>query len=142
MMRLSMTALTLALMVLSVGCGKGQLTKENAQRTLDRWKNDIAVKGIEPNRPVTGTAGGGGPVKSDLVVQGVQEIPQENSAKVNIEFNNFEYGGAKFTYTGSGVAIFSHYNDGRWVLTRVETPQKVWEGKQVKYGGTEEVVVQ
>lgn len=140
-MRLTKTALALALMILFVGCGKGDLTKEKAQRVLDRWKDDFAVQGIQPNRPVT-TSADVGQSDTDLVVQGVREIPQENSAKVDLTFNNFEYGGAKYTYSGSGVATFSRYNDGRWVLTKVETPQKVWEGKQVKYRGTEDAVIE
>ncbi len=86
-------------------------------------------------------------------VLGIQDSPQDNSAKADIQFNNFEYMADSVgspvskdkkvkpipkdrlptpdeyaeqlnrprekSYSGSGVAILKHYNDGRWVLTEV-----------------------
>lgn len=94
----------------------GKLTNAKAQRALDQW---------------VGTRDG------KIVVQGIQEVPQENIAKTDIRFDNFQWKSkSAFTgqpvsrqYSGPGFAIFTHYNDGRWVLTRVQTSQgfdSVW----------------
>jgi hypothetical protein len=134
-MKLTITILGLVLVTLFAACSKGQLTKEKAQQALSQWKS--VAQGVPPNRPTSGSAAVGQSQQPDIVVEGVQELPQENSAKASLRFNNFEYGSGRFTYSGSGVATFSHYNDGRWVLTKVETSENVWEGKYVKNGGLE-----
>jgi hypothetical protein len=111
-----------------------RLTVEKVQRAVDK--------------ALDWTRTGGG-----AKVLGIQEIPQENSAKADIQFNNFEYMADSVgspvskdkkvkpipkdrlptpeeyaeqlnrprekSYSGSGVAILKHYNDGRWVLTEV-----------------------
>jgi len=84
---------------------------------------------------VAGFFGGGRFARLD--VQGVQEFPQENSARADLYMVNFTYeapkndavtayafgpGGGQRTYTGKASAIFAHYNDGRWVLSKVTTP--------------------
>ena len=132
-MNLNVTnVMVLVLMLLIVSCGgsqgikqpeTGSLTKEKAAMALNTWRM---------------TAAGNSTTKSDdFVVEGVQELPQENSAKVNITFNDWEFGSGKFNYSGSGVATFAKYNDGRWVLTKVQTSERVWEGNQVKDSGKE-----
>ncbi len=92
-----------ALLVLA-GCSlsatSNSLTTDRAQLALDQW------------------ADGNG----TLLVQGIQELPGQNAAKVDFNVEHYEwqeqYIGTK-RYQGHGVAIFSHYTDGRWVLTNV-----------------------
>lgn len=94
----------------------GKLTNERAEQTLRKWMPG-----------------------SNATVTGVQELPQENTATVNVKFSNFRFtrseevyddnrkgfydGWVPKTYSGPGVANFTHYNDGRWVLTKVVTSQ-------------------
>jgi hypothetical protein len=83
----------------------GKLTEANAQRALTRWISNYS-----------GT----------VIVEGIQEVPQENIARVSVRFSNFRfrtnYQGER-NYSGPGSAIFTHYNDGRWVLTNASTSQ-------------------
>lgn len=90
----------------------GKLTTSKAQGALNRWVKNGSV-----------------------TVTGIQEIPQENSAKADLVFTDFQlvtrglFGKRERKYSGPGVAIFTHYNDGRWVLTKVSTSQgldSVW----------------
>ena len=107
MKRLQIVILQVALLVLLTGCNKseelfdsGKLTNAKAQRAVDKW---------------IGNAG-------KVVVQGIQESPQENAAKVYLSFTDFRHKtdyGAQKNYSGSGVALFIHYTDGRWFLTKV-----------------------
>ncbi|HAG80606.1 MAG TPA: hypothetical protein DCL61_05415 [Cyanobacteria bacterium UBA12227] len=82
----------------------GKLTNDKAQKAIDAFQ---------------------GSDSGSIVVIGVQEIPQENLAKASINFNNFQWQSSRSNsleeYSGHGVATFSHYNDGRWVLTKIET---------------------
>lgn len=82
----------------------GKLTKEKAENALNRWisEGQVAVRGIQET---------GG-----------------NAAQADVTFTDFHYtmkGGSNrgSTYTGAGVAVFTHYNDGRWVLTKVQIGQ-------------------
>jgi hypothetical protein len=76
-----------------------------------------------------------------VVVTGVLEIPQQNSAQVDIQITGWLLarpkndpitayalgpGGGTFEWTGAGKAIFVHYNDGRWVFRQLITPQGTW----------------
>jgi len=69
---------------------------------------------------------------STIAVTGVLDLPQENSARADLTFTNFAYHdrdpffGQVTTehYSGPGAAAFSHYNDGRWVLTQVVLTQR------------------
>jgi PBP1b-binding outer membrane lipoprotein LpoB len=103
----SIAAAILTLIVLLSGCagGSNALTEGRAQKAIDRFMSGFS---------------------GHASVQGVQEIPQENAAKVDIKFTNFKYNdqmmGYSMDYSDLGTAIFSKYNDGRWVLTRVEVP--------------------
>ena len=102
----AITALCLA------GCSQNQListaqlSTATAQKTIDQW-----IK-----------SGG------KATVNGVQELPQENTARADLTISNFTFqqatgfGGVRpRTYSGPGTAIFTHYNDGRWVLSQIET---------------------
>lgn len=98
----------------------GRLTNDMAMRALSRWM---------PNCNAT--------------VVGVQEVPQRNEAKANLSFSNcvFSYHGPNIqpgekNYSGHGEAIFTHYNDGRWVLTEVSAmdgwPPFKWENMSIE----------
>jgi hypothetical protein len=86
----------------------GKLTNAKAQRAIQQWMG-----------------------KGTVTVQGVQEVSQENAAKADITFNDFRWNSkgnmleaaGERRYSGPAVAVFSHYNDGRWVLTKVTTSQ-------------------
>jgi hypothetical protein len=92
----------------------GQLTTESAQRALNRWG---------------GAAG-------SIMVLGIRETPSENSATADLRFDNYKVktralmgGVQERTYSGSGKAEFVHYNDSRWVLSKVVLGQgfsSVW----------------
>jgi hypothetical protein len=89
-------------------------------------------------------------------VLGIQEMPNENAARADIRFDNFQYNADMYgtpadknkkappepdirdpkyyekmyqnrvgqmqvkRFSGRGVGILKHYNDGRWVLTEVQ----------------------
>ena len=81
-------------------CRGGSLSRKCAQWTLARW---IGQKG-------------------SVTVNGVQDAPQQNAAVAQIILSNFQYSTTmgERTYSGAGTATFVHYNDGRWVLNRVD----------------------
>ena len=102
----------------------GKLTEAKAQRAIDSWKS----------------FGSGA-----ITVSGIQEFPQQNSARADIYFNNFRWTGQDDfglrtpkarEYSGPGQAFFTRYNDGRWILTQVYTSQGYqsiwWEGLTVE----------
>jgi hypothetical protein len=99
----------------------GRLTTDEAQRAVDRWM------------------GTDGTVK----VTGVQEVAQENVARADLAFTNFKWRSKdSFTgtsvmkeYEGGGVATFKHYNDGRWVLARIDIPKDLgtwWDNLNIE----------
>lgn len=103
-------------MIFSDCSSSAKLTTSKAQNAIDVW-----VKG-------TGSTGGA------VTVAGIQEIPQQNIAKADLIYSDFQFlsrernmFGAPVqvekNYSGPGVATFTHYNDGRWVLTQVSTSQ-------------------
>jgi hypothetical protein len=110
------------LLVVFSGCANsGKLTTSKAQNAIDTF-----LKGREGSAKVTG----------------IQEIPQQNGAKVDITFSNLKLkektgygiivGESERIYSGPGVAVFTHYNDGRWVLTKVSTEEgfnSIWWDK-------------
>ena len=86
------------------GCSdRGKLTTEAAQRAINQFAGGTAM------------------------VSGIQELPQENSAKADVQFSQFRFpfkdpmlgNTTTQTYSGPGVAAFTHYNDGRWVLSQL-----------------------
>lgn len=104
----------------SASSDSGALTNEKAQRALSQWM---------PNCNAT--------------VVGIQEMPQQNAAKANLTFSNcvFPYHGPNIqpgekNYSGHGEAVFTHYNDGRWVLTEVSAmdgwPPFKWENMSIE----------
>jgi hypothetical protein len=86
----------------------GKLTNDKAQNALNTWVGRYAG--------------------ASMIVVGIRELPQENAAIADLRINNF-----RFTIdTGyvrmnkecpscSGTARFSHYSDGRWMLTTLLT---------------------
>lgn len=91
--------MTLSTIVLVTGCfDNDKLTNDKAQKALDTW---------------TGNSG-------KIVVLGIQEVPQANAAQANINFDNFQWKSDR-PYSGPGTALFSRFNDGRWMLQRVAT---------------------
>ena len=60
-------------------------------------------------------------------VIGIQEIPQQNAAKVDLQishlFFNVGVNWQKLDYSGPAQAMFIHYNDGKWILTDIYVPQ-------------------
>ena len=96
------------------------------------------------NQAVAWTQTGG-----SVAVAGVREVPAQNEATADLQFNNFQYN-ADFmnipkpksertpagdpavvyippsasrnisNYSGRGIASMTHYTDGRWVLTRID----------------------
>ena len=134
MKHLKNLAFVAVVIVLVTGCGlfrnnssgtspissdSGKLTQSKAQNALSRWVKNGTV-----------------------AVKGIQEIPKENAAKVDVTFTNFKFkantalGEQEQNYTGPGIAIFTHYNDGRWVLTKVSTAQGIssiwWDNLSVE----------
>lgn len=98
----------------SSGCGSGSLTTPCAQKTVDRAMEIVRDKLgnlITPN--------------ARAVVQGVQEIPQQNMAQADVTFIDTVAGsrncfGMRYRWN-NGVAIFKRYTDGRWVMTHLQT---------------------
>ena len=81
-------------------CQSSTLSASCAQRTLSRW---IASSG-------------------SVTVSGVQDVPQQSAALAQITLSDYKYTnmGRQLNYSGSGTASFVRYNDGRWMLTRVD----------------------
>jgi hypothetical protein len=81
-----------------------KLTQQQAQAALDKW--------------ISRESG-------SVTVSGVQEIPQENSARARLTFRNLhiewtEGNPRQMNYSDSGTATFTHYTDGRWVLNQIK----------------------
>lgn len=118
---LSGTLLLLSMLLPQNGfAGNGTLTNARAQHALDAW------------------LGNNGKGK----VEGVLEIPAQNSATADVTFTNLVYnapkndaitayamgpGGGLKTYSGHATALFVHYTDGRWILLRIECPFGVFD---------------
>jgi hypothetical protein len=82
------------------------LTEDKVERALNKWKS------------TDGT----------IAVLGVHEIPAENRAVADLRFDNYHFtsgriGGADKVYSGAGDAQLIHYNDGRWILSKVTIGQ-------------------
>ena len=59
--------------------------------------------------------------KGKATVTGVQDRPQENIAIASITYTDLAMECGGHEDWSSGQAIFTHYNDGRWVLTKLIT---------------------
>lgn len=63
-------------------------------------------------------------------VQGIQELPQQSAARAILQFSNCQlsgghsmFGGKSRSYSGPGEAVFIKFNDGTWVLSKVQTSE-------------------
>lgn len=77
----------------------GKLTNGVAERAVQRWCK-----------------------RGSVDVAGVQELPQQNSAVAQLKFTDLYYkanGRDNLTYSGPAEAVFVHYNDGRWMLSKI-----------------------
>ena len=81
-------------------CRGSSLSQDCAQRTLTRW--------IAQNGTVT--------------VDGVYDGPQQNTAVARMMVSDFLFRvpNRERNYSGAGTATFIRYNDGRWMLSRVD----------------------
>jgi hypothetical protein len=94
------------LLLCTASCGKigSGLSQQKVQQAVDQLLNGVRRGGA-------------------VSVQGIKQGP--NEAEADIAFNNFQYffSSAPFMgvqrFTGTGTATITHYNDGRWVLTRI-----------------------
>lgn len=87
----------------------GRLTNEKAEKAINEWISSKPKGSAVAPAIVSGTA----------KVNGVQEIPQNNTAQVDVLFTDLMGPERPVAYSMSGIATFTHYNDGRWVLTSV-----------------------
>lgn len=91
----------------------GALTRESAQRAVD--KAFESMKRIGANELIIAP-------QNSATVQGVQELPQENAARASVTYSGVVIRhGVISGPARQGVAVFTHYNDGRWVLTQLLT---------------------
>jgi hypothetical protein len=102
---------------IKVGSGSGGAVSQSSSATnkLTKEKVQVALDTALARLKQGGTA----------TVTGILENPQENSARADIQYTNFQYDNGtpyvgKQNFTGQGFAVLSHYNDGRWVMTRVQ----------------------
>jgi len=97
----------------SAGCERrGVLTQEAAQDAINQW----ATSKFAANKNAV------------KIIGGVRELPAENSATAELQFDSFNYTLTQSPdtgriYNGRGIATFAHYTDGRWVLNRVQIGQ-------------------
>jgi hypothetical protein len=95
-------------LLITFACAEKRLTTSRAQATLNKWMASRAGK---------------------VEVLGVQEFPQQNNAKADLKFASLPVKDAIWgradSYSGSGTAIFTHYTDGRWVLTEIDIPYQI-----------------
>jgi len=109
-----------SVLLVAASCGGKTLTREKAMQAVFQWR--VAAFVCRCGGPCTGS--GGSPVE----VTGVQELPQENSARAVLNFQsapiNHSCPGERI-YSGPGEATFSHYTDGRWVLTKISTSEAI-----------------
>jgi hypothetical protein len=94
----------------------GKLTTAKAQEAVDKALVQIRS---EYNHGANKILDGG-----TASVQGIQELPQENAAQADVTYNSITSqcgDGSIREPWKNGVAVFKHYNDGRWVLTKLTT---------------------
>lgn len=132
-MRPFKTTLLITVALAFAGCG--QLTVTKARIALVWWS--CTEKYTPPGSGSSSCEPSSDAVDNNtgvFVVKGIQELPQENAAQVDIYLDNFRYnsGGSERRYSGNGVATFSKYNDGTWILRKVSIPGKVWDSLDIK----------
>jgi len=92
----------------------GKLTNEKANQLISQLFNKqpdkLEVIGVmEPSQNVA---------QADVVITNLLIARPKNDAVTAYAFGP---GGGSYLWSGSGKANFVHYNDGRWVLTRLDT---------------------
>lgn len=121
----------LALLAVGLVSCSGQLTTREARIGVLTWSRTVRDMGGG-----TGTSALGSDEVSNntgkIVIKGIQDSPQDNSAKADIEFNEFKFSGSQGSYSGTGTAIFSRYNDGTWVLKKVSANGKNWDNLSIE----------
>lgn len=124
------SALAVIILIIALlACSSGKLSDSKAQAALNHWAISTRVDLTGAQAPMTWND----QPRSDLQVKGVHESPNDNSATADIQFNAFRYGrGSSDVFTGKGTATFSHYNDGRWVLTKIDFPGRQWNDLSVE----------
>lgn len=86
----------------------------------------------------------------EIDVRGVVDIPQQNMARADVMVSNvtlkvpnndavtayaFGPGGGTRLWSGGATAIFTHYNDGRWVMTQlIKAEGGSWDNLNVVVG--------
>lgn len=98
----------------SSGPSSGKLTTAKVQEAVDKA---IAQIRSEYNYGVNRILDGG-----NATVKGIQELPQDNAAQADVIYTNIVSqcgSGTSREPWKNGVAVFKHYNDGRWVLTQL-----------------------
>lgn len=131
--------IVISLVIHVAGCG-------NRAASPGSYANQLTVPKVQAavNQAADWTRKGG-----SVTVTGIQELPAQNEARADLQFNNFQYNASGFTnepaaqnettptgnpavdyippsaerhvasYSGNGSATIKHYTDGRWVLTAV-----------------------
>jgi hypothetical protein len=108
------------LVILYVAGGGSGLSKSKAEQAIFQWQ--IGAWVCRCGGSCTGS--GGLPVS----VTGVQEMPQQNSARAVLAFENAPINHScpgERMYTGPGEAIFNRFTDGRWLLARISTSEGI-----------------
>lgn len=101
----------------------GILTTQKAENALEKWAIGARASDCSGNCKVS-------------IVGGVRELPQQNLAVAELKFSEFIYQprneNVKRIYSEKGSATFTHYTDGRWVLTNVLMGDTLYGGTQWK----------
>lgn len=145
--RSSVSALLL-LVTCAMGCSRPPLNDKDAQGAIDQWLAarsqkegltgeilkqsyiDDAVErkeswGIEVSDAEYSQMQSKAPGTSTIKVLGIRELPAENRAIADLDLSGFAWRqGGQIRWTKlPGVAHFSYYSNGRWVLTSIEWEQ-------------------
>lgn len=96
-----------------------QLSNDKAQNAINKWAGQYSDATVR--------------------VVGIREIPAENSAQVDVSINNLHWNYDNGIITQkmgcsscSGIATFSHYNDGRWVLMSIQSQAGGWNSINIE----------
>ncbi len=97
--------------------------KRMSEAEYSRLEEQAKLRVIERTRA-------GNPVNVVRVL-GVQELSAQSEATADLDMSGFAWGPSDSvrTTTSLGKAYFTHYNDGRWVLSKVQ-----WEGGSLQEG--------
>ncbi len=93
----------------STSSTSGVLTTEKAQNAVNKFAS----------------ANGSGRI---TIKGGVQEIPSQNAAVAKLNVDDFTDKDGKQYKGKEATATFTHYTDGKWVMTKVEISLGAWNG--------------